>query len=88
MLNSHDLADRQVIAAVRELDSLSRKRYTIVKLEQPIQRGWRRFYALSERASARRDRPMIEAILAVIPGMGKEELPRRMAPLLSPRARA
>ena len=66
MLNSHDLADRQVIAAVREHDALCRRRYTIIKLEEPIQRGWRRFYVLSERASARRDRPMLEAILAVI----------------------
>jgi len=66
MLNSRDLADRQIIAVVREHDALCRRRYKIIKLEQPIQRGWRRFYVLSERAAARRDRPILEAILAVI----------------------
>ncbi len=35
MLNSHDLHDRQVIAAARELDALRRKRYKITTLEQP-----------------------------------------------------
>ena len=66
MLNSRDLADRQVIAAVREYHALCRRRYTITKVEKPIPRGWRRFYVLSERAAARRDRPMLEAILAAI----------------------
>jgi hypothetical protein len=66
MLNSYDLADRQVIAAVREHDALCRRRYTIIKLDEPIQRGWRRFYVLSERAAARRDHPILEAILAII----------------------
>jgi hypothetical protein len=66
MLNSHDYFDKQVIAAVREYDELCRRRYTIIKLDLPIQRGWRRFHALSERALGRRDRPLLEAILAVI----------------------
>jgi hypothetical protein len=66
MLNSRDLADRQVIAAVREHDALSRRRYKIIQLDQPIQRGWRRLYVPSERAASRRDRPILEAILAVI----------------------
>ena len=66
MLNSHDLADRQVIAAVREYNALCWRRYKIIKLDEPIQRGWRRSYVLSERAAARRDCPVLEAILAVI----------------------
>lgn len=66
MLNSHDLYDRQVIAAARELDALHQKRYKIKTLEQPYQRGWRRYYTLSERALDRPDRPTLEAILEVI----------------------
>jgi len=66
MLNSHDLADRQILAAIRERKTLSRKRYKTTRLESPVQRGWRRFYVLAEHASNRRDRPMLEAILRVI----------------------
>jgi hypothetical protein len=66
MLNTRDLADRQVIAAVREHDALCRRRYKIIKLDQPIQRGWRRLHVLSEGAVARRDRSILEAILAAI----------------------
>ena len=66
MFNSHDLYDRQVIAATRELDALHQKRYKIKTLEQPYQRGWRRFYTLSDRALDRQDRPTLEAILEVI----------------------
>lgn len=66
MLNPRDLADRQVIAAVREYDDLCRRRYTIIKLGTPIQRGWRRFYVLSDRALSLPDQVTLEAILAVI----------------------
>jgi len=66
MLNSRDLADRKVVTAIREYHALRRRRYTITKVEKPIQRGWRRLYVLSERAASRRDRPILEVILAVI----------------------
>ena len=66
MLNQRDFADRQIIAAVREYNDLLRRRHTIIKLDHPIQRGWRRSYVLSERAKQRRDRPLLEAILMVI----------------------
>lgn len=66
MLNSHDFHDRQVIAAARELDALHQKRYTIKQLVQPFQRGWRRYYTLSDRALDRQDRPILVAILEVI----------------------
>ena len=66
MHDSHDLADRQLIAAIREHKTLLRKRYTIIKLDEPIQRGWRRFYVLSERAAWRKDRTILEAILELI----------------------
>jgi hypothetical protein len=66
MLNSIELADRQIRAAVREDRALSRKLCTITKLEHPIQKGWRRFYTLSDHARTRRDQPTLEAILRVI----------------------
>lgn len=66
MLNSHDYFDKRVLAAVREYHELSRRRFTIVKLEAPIQRGWRRSHVLTEDARRRGDRPLLEAILEVI----------------------
>lgn len=66
MLNDRALVDRQIIAAVREHEQLSRKRFQIIKLDQPIQRGWRRTYVLAEHAKRRRDHETLEAILKVI----------------------
>jgi hypothetical protein len=66
MLNPHEISDKQVIAAVREYNALNKKRYTITRLPQPYQRGWRRFHVLSERALHHPDRPMLESILEVI----------------------
>ena len=66
MLNSQDLADRQILAAIREENALWKKRYTIIKLDKPIQRGWRRFYELTRIASSRRDAPILEEILKVV----------------------
>jgi hypothetical protein len=66
MLNTRDRTDRQIRAAVRESKALFKKRYRIVKLDEPIQRGWRRYYALTECASRRRDSAILEAIVRVI----------------------
>jgi len=66
MLNPHEISDKQVIAVVREYNALSKKRYTITRLPQPYQRGWRRFYVLSERALLHPERAMLELILKVI----------------------
>ena len=66
MLDSRDYEDRQFIAAVREYRALDRRRYHIIQLDRPIQRGWRRRYVLSEHAASRRDSQILEAILAVI----------------------
>jgi hypothetical protein len=66
MYNSHDIADKQVIAAVREYHALTQRRYTITRLHQPYQRGWRRHYVLGERALHHPDRTMLESILEVI----------------------
>lgn len=66
MLNKRDLADRQIRAAVREYKSLEKERFKIIKLDQPIQKGWRRSYVLAEHATTRRDRPILERILKEI----------------------
>jgi len=66
MLNPQDFADRQIRAVIREYRELSRRRYTVVKLDKPIQRGWRRFYVIAEHATSRRDCPVLKAILRVI----------------------
>ncbi|RYD21817.1 MAG: hypothetical protein EOP88_10035 [Verrucomicrobiaceae bacterium] len=66
MLNSHDVSDRRILAAVRELRSLNERRFTTRQLQVPFQRGWRRDYVLNDRALNREDRPVLEAILKVI----------------------
>jgi hypothetical protein len=66
MMKPHEIPDKQVIAAVREYHALSQRRYTITRLPQPYQRGWRRHYVLAERAMHHPDRPMLESILEVI----------------------
>ncbi len=58
--------DKRALAAVREYHALRKKEYHIIKLDKPIQRGWRRFYTLNARARARADRAVLEAILEVI----------------------
>ncbi len=66
MLNQQDIQDRRIRAAVREYDQLTRRRFTVVKLEEPIQRGWRRTYAMTEQALRRHDSETLAEILAVI----------------------
>lgn len=66
MLNSHDVSDRRILAAARELRLLQKNPYTIQQLEVPFQRGWCRSYTLSETSLNRDDRPVLEAILGVI----------------------
>jgi hypothetical protein len=66
MLNSQDFADRQVRAAVREYHALEARRYTIIKLDLPIQRGWRRFHRPTKDTLLREDHATLEAILGVI----------------------
>jgi hypothetical protein len=74
MLNKHDLFERRVRAAVRESRKLEAHRYTIVKLSEPIQQGWRRFHVLTDHARRRRDAETLEAILNLI---GTERESRR-----------
>jgi hypothetical protein len=59
---------------VRESRKLKTHRYTIVKLSEPIQQGWRRFHVLTEHARRRRDAETLEAILNLI---GTERESRR-----------
>jgi hypothetical protein len=74
MLNSHDYLERRIGAAIRERNELSRKRFTIRKLSDPVQQGWRRFFVLTPHAERRKDRATLEAILEVI---GNERICRR-----------
>ena len=74
MLNKQDLLDRRIRAAAREYDELSQRRFTVIKLDEAIQRGWRRFFVLSEHAERRKDRDILAAILALI---GTEQCCRR-----------
>jgi hypothetical protein len=66
MLNEQDYADRQIRAAVKERDELYLSRFAFVPLDEPIQRGWLRFFVLGEHAKRRRDADTLTAILAVI----------------------
>lgn len=66
MLNSRDFSDRQIIAAIRELRLLQRDRYTVVQLEEPIQKGWHRLHTLARQSLDRPDRAVLEEILKVI----------------------
>lgn len=66
MQNSKDKADRRLRALIREHDELRERCFTIVKLDRPIQRGWRRLHVLTENARNRPDCFALESILEVI----------------------
>lgn len=66
MLNQKSYSDRELIAIIREHDSLQKSRYTITKLDPPIQQGWRRSHVMTERALSRLDHSVLEEILKVI----------------------
>jgi hypothetical protein len=66
MLNSRDFSDRQILATIRELRLLEQDRYKVVPLEEPIQKGWRRFHTLAKQSLDRQDRTTLEEILEVI----------------------
>ena len=75
MLNTQDSKDRRIRAAIREYNDLSAKRHITIDLDEPIQRGWRRFFVLSDHAARRRDAETLRAILAII---GTERISRRL----------
>jgi hypothetical protein len=66
MQNLQDDADRRLRALVREYNELQKRRFTIVNLDRPIQRGWRRLHVPTESARNRPDISVLENILEVI----------------------
>jgi hypothetical protein len=66
MLNEQDYFDRRLYVAVAELNDLERRRFTTIKLTEPIQRGWRRIFVLTAHAECRKDRDTLLAILEII----------------------
>lgn len=66
MLNSKDYLDKKLLKIGAELDDLQRRRYVRVTLDEPIQRGWRRFHVLTAKAKLRPDSEILEAILLFV----------------------
>ena len=63
MLNDHDRFDRRIRAMLREDSALDAKAYSIEKLDEPIQRGWKRSHFLIRDAERRHDRETLSEIL-------------------------
>lgn len=66
MLNQRDLFDKQLMRLDKELRALWRKRWIRVSLDEPIQRGWRRFHVLTPKAENRADKEALLALLKII----------------------
>ena len=66
MLNPQDHLDKHLLRLDRERRELWRRRYVRVLLDQPIQRGWRRFHVLTARAEKRADQDVLRALLEFI----------------------
>ena len=69
MLNTQDYFDKQLFKLDRELDDLYRLRRVRVPLDEPIQRGWRRFHVLTDKASKRPDKEVLLVLLKIIGSM-------------------
>lgn len=66
MLNQKDLLDKHLLRLGRELRDLNRRRHICVPLEEPLQRGWRRFHVMTEKAERRDDCETLRKILKKI----------------------
>ena len=66
MLNSKDRFDKHVLRLGAELRVLWDRRYILVPLDEPVQRGWRRFHVLTAKAQKRADKDVLAALLEVI----------------------
>ncbi len=66
MLNSKGYFDKQLLRLAREMNDLWRRRWIRVTLDEPIQRGWRRFYVLTAKAERRPDQDILSALLKII----------------------
>ena len=71
MLNALDYFDKHLLSLARELDALRRRRWIRVALEEPIQRGWRRFYVLTAKAERRADK---DVLLSLLTHVGTERI--------------
>ena len=66
MLNSKDRFDKHVLRLGAELRVLWDRRYILVPLDEPVQRGWRRFHVLTAKAQNRADKDVLAALREVI----------------------
>lgn len=66
MLNAQDHFDKHLLRLGSELRGLWRRRYIRVALDEPIQRGWRRFHVLTAKAQKRADKDVLLALLEFI----------------------
>ena len=66
MLNTQDHFDKHLLRLGSELRDLWRRRYIRVPLDEPIQRGWRRFHVLTAKAENRADKDVLIALLKII----------------------
>jgi hypothetical protein len=71
MLNAQDYFDKHLLRLARELDELWRRRWIRVTLDEPIQRGWRRFFVLTAKAERRPDK---DVLLALLKHIGTERI--------------
>jgi len=64
-MNTIDLFEKKLRAVARELKELDKRIHQpkSVKLDKPIQKGWKRYYMLTDEAKARPDRELLEEIL-------------------------
>ena len=66
MLNTQDYFDKHLLRLDGELSELWRRRRIRVPLDEPIQRGWRRFHVLTAKAVKRPDKDVLLALLEII----------------------
>jgi hypothetical protein len=63
MLDPRELLDKHLLRLGRELRELRRRQFIRVTLDEPLQRGWRRFHVMSEKAERRVDREVLRTVL-------------------------
>ena len=66
MLNKYDYFDKRLLELDRERSVLRCKLWIRVPLDNPIQRGWRRYHILTATAERRADRDVLEEFLKII----------------------
>ena len=66
MYHLRSLTEKRILAAFRERDAIWQAQRETVTLDEPIQRGWKRHFVLTEAAKQRPDRIPLETILEEI----------------------